>query len=529
MLIDALKAKQYRNTYKTKKKVKDVKSDADINKTLKGVLINKNVKNSTDNGFVSFDEIGDTLLICDTPNYYSIPKEQKKDETESAFNLKKTMTPLVLGTGAMCASIFAISAILKKSSKTILNTKSFEQLPDLAVNMNIKEEPQFALYRAIRDPNTKNLLGALGVFVMSGITIISKNFVEGAKEIWLKKKAADVEKDLQEQLIDVETNSFSGKLNVVNELLNSNVKYFDSVLNSKKEEQTSTPSVFAGFMSFKGSEIAASETTENKTSENKEKSEKAKNKKELYKNIGFAALTAGVVAGAIALGKMSLTNIRKTAQNSNKFANDVTEATIDVVKNISDKGNSADLPSIIGYLKAISAKPEFIEEIGKKYNLADGEIQSIIEQVNETTKTIFADAPVALGGIPKKIQYYCYIDENRGHLYNWILNPENKFTKYIFTAFTITGSLGYLFKQGMDALKELAVLKENAKTELDLRKRLVDVEIRNFKAKKESAINPLVDNFNKQVQSGNKSQEELKQIADNILMETKNGPPYVYT
>ena len=81
----------------------------------------------------------------------------------------------------------------------------------------------------------------------------------------------------------------------------------------------------------------------------------------------------------------------------------------------------------------------------------------------------------------------------------------------------------------MDAVKEVTVLKENAKTELDLRKRLVDVEIRNFKSKKESAINPLIDNFNKQVQSGNKTQEELKQIADNILMETKNGPPYVYT
>lgn len=520
MLIDALKAKQYRNTYKTKKKVKNVNADADINKTLKGVLVNKNIKNQTETDFVSFDEIGDTLLICDTPSYYSIPKEEKKSESESAFSLKKAMTPLVLGTGAMCASIFAVSAILNKSSKTILNTKSFEQLPDLAVNMNIKEEPQFAIYRAIRDPNTKNILGALGVFIMSGITIISKNFVEGAKEIWLKKKSADVENELQEKLIEVETNCFSGKLNVVNELLSSNVKYFDSVLNTKKAKQTSTPSVFAGFLSFKGNETQ-------KTSKDEEATKKAK--KELRKNIGFAALTVGVIAGAIALGKMSLTNLRKTAENSNKFANDITEATIDAVKNISDNANSADLPSIIGYFKAISAKPEFIKEICKKYNLGDSEIQSIVDQVSESTKTIFADAPVALGGIPKKIQYYCYIDESRGHLYNWILNPENKFTKYIFTSFALTGAGGYLFKQGMDALKELAVLKENAKTELDLRKRLVDVEIRNFKAKKESAINPLIDNFNKQVQSGNKTQEELKQIADNILMETKNGPPYVYT
>ena len=79
-----------------------------------------------------------------------------------------------------------MSAILKKSSSNLLNTKNFEQLPDLAINMNIKKEPQFAIYRAIRDPNSKNVLGAIAVFLMSGITIACKNFVEGAKEIWLK-------------------------------------------------------------------------------------------------------------------------------------------------------------------------------------------------------------------------------------------------------------------------------------------------------------------------------------------------------
>ena len=519
MLIDALKAKQCRNNHKTNNKKPS--ADADINKTLKGVLVNKNVKSVQECDSVSFSEMEDSLLICDTPCYYTLPNKEKADDTDSSFSLKKAMTPLLVGTAALCAGILGVSVILKKSSQNILNTKSFEHLPDLAVNMNIKEEPHFALYRAIRDPNTKNLLGAAAVFVMSGITLISKNFVEGAKEIWLKKKEADIEKDLQEQLIEVETNSFSGKLNVVNELLNKNLKHFEGVLNSSKDKvlQVSKPNIFAGFTTFGGSELV--ENTDSVKSE--------KDKKELYKNIGFAVLTAGVIAGAILMGKMSLSNLRKTAEHSNKFANDVTEATIDTVKKMSEKADKNDLNSVIGYLKAISAKPDFIREIGKKYNLADGEIQSIISQVEESTKTIFADAPTALGGIPKKVQYYCYIDENRGHLYNWILNPENKFTKYIFGAFTISSAIGYLFKQGMDAVKEVTVLKENAKTELDLRKRLVDVEIKNFKSKKESAINPLIDNFDKQVQSGNKTQEELKQIADNILMETKNGPPYVYT
>ena len=195
---------------------------------------------------------------------------------------------------------------------------------------------------------------------------------------------------------------------------------------------------------------------------------------------------------------------------------------------MSEKGDKKDLPSVLEYLKSISAKPSFIREVGSKFKLPESEIQGMIDAVEESTKTIFADAPVALGGIPKKIQYYCYIDEPRGHLYNWILNPKNKFTKYIFIAFTMSSAFSYSMKQMLDGIKDVAVLKENAKTDLDLRKRLVDVEIRNFKAKKESANAPLVDNFKKQAMSGTKTKEELKQLAENILVETKNGPPYVY-
>ena len=53
--------------------------------------------------------------------------------------------------------------------------------------------------------------------------------------------------------------------------------------------------------------------------------------------------------------------------------------------------------------------------------------------------------------------------------------------------------------------------------------------MRNFKSKKDAAISPLVDEFYKQVDSGNRTKEELKSMAENILFEVKNGPPYVYS
>ena len=70
--------------------------------------------------------------------------------------------------------------------------------------------------------------------------------------------------------------------------------------------------------------------------------------------------------------------------------------------------------------------------------------------------------------------------------------------------------------------------KLNAETEINLQQRLVATELRNFKSKKDAAIQPLIDEFYWQVAQG-KPKEELKIMADNILLEIKNGPPFVYS
>ena len=64
---------------------------------------------------------------------------------------------------------------------------------------------------------------------------------------------------------------------------------------------------------------------------------------------------------------------------------------------------------------------------------------------------------------------------------------------------------------------------------MELQKRLVSTELRNFKSKKDAAILPLVEEFYKQVDSGKRTKEELKTMAENVLFEIKNGPPFVYS
>ena len=108
------------------------------------------------------------------------------------------------------------------------------------------------------------------------------------------------------------------------------------------------------------------------------------------------------------------------------------------------------------------------------------------------------------------------------------MHPQNKFNKYLFLGLSFISTTGYVLKAVADAVKDVTVGKENAKSELNLRKNLISTEIENFKAKKLSAINPLIEKFDYQMKKG-KSKQELKELAENILSEIINGPPYVYS
>lgn len=109
------------------------------------------------------------------------------------------------------------------------------------------------------------------------------------------------------------------------------------------------------------------------------------------------------------------------------------------------------------------------------------------------------------------------------------MNPENPFTGLLVLALGTVNAAGYSIKKAIEGVKEAAVIQESKNTEKELQERLVDTEIRNFKAKKQSAIEPLMNEFNEKLNSGTASKEELKNMADNILLEIKNGPPFVYS
>lgn len=100
--------------------------------------------------------------------------------------------------------------------------------------------------------------------------------------------------------------------------------------------------------------------------------------------------------------------------------------------------------------------------------------------------------------------------------------------KQLFFGVTGVTALSYGGKLVGDAMKDVQVKKINAQAELELQQRLVSTELRNFKSKKDAAIEPLGEEFYRQVDSG-KSKPELKTMAENILFEIKNGAPFVYS
>lgn len=469
---------------------------------LKGVLLNTHIKDGCKKeNLDNFDDISSRLLI---PEDIKIKKEVYKNPDEM-FDFKKALKPVIFASAITIASIGAISMAIRGYSKAMAKEVDLVRPGDLARNINILEEPHFAMYQVLRDPSKKKMLGFIGVSVMSAVTLCAKNLVDGVKEVWIKKQNCDIEHDLQENLINVETEVFSGKLNVVNTLLKDTTRYFKDTLSNSKLISTN----FKSYLSFRG----------NERQEEENQNSKIKNIMLLFGGaIGISTILFGLYK-----------NYQKTYSNFQEYMHKCSDKEIraKILNAVSQEDKNKAIKNLSDVLKLINAKENTMREnLSKIKGITEEEINNTIKEIKSAQ--IFAQAPEALGGISEKIQYYCYINEERGHLYNWILNPENKFNKYLFLAFSAISATGYIAHACADAIKNVTVGKQNAKSELGLRKNLISTEINNFKSKKLSAINPLIDDFNSKLKK-NKPKEELKELAENILTEIKNGPPYIYS
>lgn len=452
---------------------------------MEGVVVNNFIKD------ITLDEAYDTLVIS---KQTQMPQKLYETETRKGNGL----IPLCIGALSAMTALWGGTKLISELSKPD-NTK----LPGLTRNHCINDELHQSIYSMIHFPNKKTVLGCTGVIALSSIAFLGKMFIDGCRDIWIKKKEADIQKDLQEKLIQVEAQCFSGKIQIIRSLLSQKAKQFSLDLSNQGDKNINSTSN----INFKSDD-------------------KKEERKDNLKYIAAAAVTATSI---ISLGYLSMKNLRHNSQNLKKGIKE-TEKNIEAcIEKINKTSDSKDFDYLEGLLESIWAEPEYVKQTLQKLNIPKEEKEELTKRFIENICTPIEQVNNVMGGSGRnKITYFSHVNEYLSFFYDWLMNSDNKQFKNLFLGITSISALSYTGKNIFEAIKDVQVKKYSANIELDLQQRLVATELRNFKAKKDAAIEPLCKEFYTQKVNG-KSKEELKTMADNILFEIKNGPPFVYS
>lgn len=373
--------------------------------------------------------------------------------------------------------------------------KNSQQLPAFARNININSDIHATIINAIQDPtNVKNVQA---VFAVLGATVVGatgKLFTDGISEIWVKQKEASIQRDLQEAMIAIETRAFSGKNDILRNMLanhatslkemaNNNWKKNFTVLKDFMDKQQNNTENIQSAISFKGSNndvfntfktFNYNETFKGDLSNAERVKTESKDKKIMYTLLG--------VGGLLTAGTLYL-----------------------VMRNLAKTVKAADILK-----KEVLQRTNFFSD-------------DVIEIMKKDTPFSIQDA---VFGNPTKIGIASYVEGVTGFLYTYIMNKTPE-TLLAFLAIVGTTGGGYVGSKMLEAIKEVEVKRVNAETERRLQERLVEVELKNFMAKKNSLVRPLVKEYEHMIET-NASNNQLNTQYNHILDELKNGPPFIY-
>ena len=461
--------------------------------TREGVLVNNFI--NTDK--VNLEDTCDTLVISKSSK---MPSRLYENNNQP----EKSIIPISAVAVGVMGIIALLSAFVKRNTRINLKISDEKRLPATTRNVALNEETHQALYQMIQSPTRKTIHAGVGVLTLSAMAFMGKTFFDGFKDVWVKKREADIQKNMQEQLISIETQSFAGKIQITRSMLSEKAKEFSEYLSDDKEKILPN---FGKHLKFTG----------------------RNNGKKGDDNIAYFLLGAGTVGAIIGLGFLSLKNLSKSKNMLENYVNNRKNLIKNLVKNSTMETKENDKKLLEAYFQSIDAGEDTINKYLKDLKWNKTDIDEFSQKLIKKAKTSTTKVNETIGGdgTPKPT-FYSHVDDYRAFFYNWLLDTNNKQFKQLFFGITGLTALSYGGKLTGDAIKEVQVKKINAQTEVDLQNRLVSTELRNFKSKKEAAIQPLVDEFYKQAQNG-KPKEELKVIADNILFEIKNGPPFVYS
>lgn len=470
--------------------------------TKEGVVVNSLIKAPAD-----INELYDSMVISDN---VKLPEKiyQNKEVRD------KNLTPISLVAIGVMAGMTLITALIKHSAKVNLSLDQAKRLPSMTRNLAVNDEKHQAIYQMVQCANQKTILAGIGVFTISTMAFMAKMFTDGFKDVWVKRREADIQKNLQEKLIAVETQSFSGKMQIMRSMLAQKANEFSEYLCPEPQRRA----VFRNF----GNGTNQINQVKFEGSDNKPKEKSDTN--------SFFATGLLTLVAIVGLGFFSMKNLR----TSKKYLEDYVMVAKGKIEKIVEESKGEDDTNIKDILKSmlqsIDADAQYINDTLSKLKWTNTkEKERFINDVIFSTNKSTAQVAKALGGdgTPKPA-FYSHVNDYRAFFYNWLLDTSNPLFRNLFFGITGITGLSYGGKVIGEAVKDVQVKKMNAQTELDLQQRLVSTELRNFKTKKDSVIEPLCDEFYLQLERG-KPKDELKTIAENILYEVKNGPPFIYS
>src|SRR5574344_1068766 len=267
------------------------------NSTKEGVIVNNCVKEDSTN----IDDMYTSLIISDNAK---MPKELRENKNSQINTFAPTA---IVATGVM-ATIGMISHLIRKSAKINLNIQNEKKLQHLTRNICITDESIQGLYQIVQCPNQKTILAGTGVIALGAMGFMGKMVVDGLKDIWVKKKEADIQKNLQENLVAVETKSFSGKIQIVRSMLAQKAQCFSEYLTSNEKQ----PIAFKNFRKSATQTAFSGEAIKEKTSSNN-------NKKSISETAKCLALGTASILSIVGLCIFSLKNLTKSKADLEKY------------------------------------------------------------------------------------------------------------------------------------------------------------------------------------------------------------------
>lgn len=470
--------------------------------TREGVLVNSLIKDCP--SCVDLNDTYDSLVISSNA---AMPVQLY----EQNIKKEKSLIPISAIALGVMGSIAAITGFMRHSAKINYNIDALKRIPSTIRNVAMNDESTQAIYRIVECPNKKTILAGTGVFTLTAMAFMGKTFFDGFRDVWVKKKEADIQKNLQEKLVSIETQSFAGKIQITRSMLSKKAIELNKYLKDEPAVKHSPKETFKALM-FKGFNSSGN-----------------KNNNEKKDNSNYFLIGALTFAGIIGLGFLALKNLTKSKGHLNKLIDDINGKIKIIAEKSSEISRENDEKSLESLFKSLESPKESIEKALEKINWKKEDKEKFIEKLSqEITKSTVDANPFCGGGSVPKTTFYSHVDDYRAFFYNYLLDTDNKQFKALFLGTTGFAALSYGGKLVGEAVKDVQVKKLNADTEADLQQRLVSTELKNFKSKKDSAIQPLMEEFYKQAKAG-KPKEELKTMAENILLEIKNGPPFVYS